>query len=62
MRSAECNLGVIHPTFTSSSSSPRVARTCVHAVEVAGEDLSEILLAIDDISRQMIQPDPSRIS
>jgi hypothetical protein len=33
---------------------PRVARTHVRALEVVGEDLSEILLAINDASWQMI--------
>jgi hypothetical protein len=34
----------------------------VCALEVVGEDLSEILLAIDDVSWQMFQPGPVRIS
>jgi hypothetical protein len=33
----------------------------VDALEVASEDLSEILLAIDDVSWQMIQPCPGRV-
>jgi hypothetical protein len=33
----------------------------VHALEIAGEDLSEILLAINDVSQQMIQPGPSSV-
>jgi hypothetical protein len=33
----------------------------VHALEIADEGLSEILLAIDDVSRQMIQPCPSSV-
>jgi hypothetical protein len=41
---------------------PTVARTHLHALEVASEDLSEILPAIDDVSRQMIQPGPGGIS
>jgi hypothetical protein len=34
----------------------------VCALEVIGEDLSEDLLAIDDVSWQMIQPSPRGIS
>jgi hypothetical protein len=38
-----------------------VSRTHVRALEVIDEDLSDILPAIDDVSRQMIQPDPGGI-
>jgi hypothetical protein len=41
---------------------PGVARTHVCALEVANEDLLDILLAIDDVSWQMIQPVPRGIS
>jgi hypothetical protein len=34
----------------------------VCALEVVGEDLLEVIPSIDDVSWQMIQPDPSRIS
>jgi hypothetical protein len=37
-------------------------RTHVRALEIAGEDLPEIVLAIDDVSRQMIQPGPGGVS
>jgi hypothetical protein len=40
---------------------PRVARTHVHTLEVAAEDLSEILPAIDSVSWQMIHPGPGGI-
>jgi hypothetical protein len=40
---------------------PRVARPHICALEVAGEDLPKILLAINDISWQMIQPSPSNV-
>jgi hypothetical protein len=38
------------------------ARTHICALEVVGEDLLEILPAIDDVSRQMVQPGPRGIS
>jgi hypothetical protein len=34
----------------------------VHALEIAGEDLPEVLPAIDNISRQMVEPRPGRVS
>jgi hypothetical protein len=39
-----------------------VARTYVRALKVASEDLSEILLANDDVSWYMIQSCPSRVN
>jgi hypothetical protein len=38
-----------------------VARAHVHALEVASEDLLEVIPTIDDISCQIIQPGPSKI-
>jgi hypothetical protein len=40
---------------------PGFARMHIHALEVAGEDLLEILQAIDDVSQQMIQSSPNRV-
>jgi hypothetical protein len=40
---------------------PRVFGPYIRALEVAGEDLLEVLLVVDDIPRQMIQPGPSRV-
>jgi hypothetical protein len=34
----------------------------VHALKVAGEDLSKVILTINDVSWQMIQPGPSGIN
>jgi hypothetical protein len=41
---------------------PRVAWMHVHALEVAGEDLLEVIPTIDDVSWEMIQLGPGRIS
>jgi hypothetical protein len=41
---------------------PGVARMHVHALEIGGEDLPEVLPAIDNISRQMVEPGPGRVS
>jgi hypothetical protein len=41
---------------------PGVAQPYVSALEVAGEDLLEIFLAIDHISGQVIKPGPSHVS
>jgi hypothetical protein len=40
---------------------PGVTKMRIRVVEVPGEDLSEILPAIDHVSWQMIQPGPSRV-
>jgi hypothetical protein len=37
---------------------PGVARAHVRALEVAGEDLSKVIMTIDDISWQIIQRAP----
>jgi hypothetical protein len=41
---------------------PWAARPHIRAMEVVGEDLLEILLAFDDVSRQMIQLGSSQVS
>jgi hypothetical protein len=41
---------------------PEVNRTHVRALEFAGEDLTEVIQTMDDVSWQMIQPGPGRIS
>jgi hypothetical protein len=55
MRSTEHDFGGIHPTFVGRPSCPRVARSHARTLEVAGEELLEILPAIDDVLRQIIQ-------
>jgi hypothetical protein len=40
---------------------PGVAKTHVRALEITGEDLPEVLPAIDNISRQMVEPSPGRV-
>jgi hypothetical protein len=54
VRIIEWKLRGIHPTFAVALQVPGVARMHVRALEVAGEDLLEILPAIDDVSWQMI--------
>jgi hypothetical protein len=41
---------------------PRVTRTHVHALDVAGEDLSEDIPTMNDVSWQMIKPGAGKIS
>jgi hypothetical protein len=38
-----------------------VAQPYVSALEVAGEDLIEIFLAIDHVTRQVVKPGPSHV-
>jgi hypothetical protein len=40
---------------------PGVVGSHIHALEVAHEDLLEILPAIDHVSRQVVQPGPSHV-
>jgi hypothetical protein len=40
---------------------PRVAWLHVHTLEVASEDLLQIFLAIDCLSRQVVKPDLSHV-
>jgi hypothetical protein len=39
-----------------------VARAHIRALKVAGEDFSEVIPTIDDISWQMVQPGPGKIN
>jgi hypothetical protein len=61
VRSAGCNLKGIHLTFVDSPSDPRGYRTHIHVLEVAGDDLPEVIPTIDDVSWQIIQPGPGGI-
>jgi hypothetical protein len=38
-----------------------VARLHIHSLKVVDEDVLEIFPTVDDVSRQMIQPGPSRV-
>jgi hypothetical protein len=55
-------LKVFARLLSATLQAPGVARSHIHALEVAGEDLLEILPTIDHVSRQVVQPDPSRVS
>jgi hypothetical protein len=56
VRSAGCNVGGIRLTFVDNPLDLRGCMTHIRALKVAGDDLLEVILTIDDVSWQIIQP------